>query len=299
MNGRKSVPQNRVADDTDVVPRLVVPAVADHRFSPGAQTFVKASIGGNKVKCLVDTGSMISLSPVSSFIGPLQPPSCQTLLTVSGSPLAVHGVADVEVAFLDSTWTRTHRFIVAEIATGPILGVDFLTQHRMCVNFKQLCLEWGSHSIPLEKRQEPLIGRVILKEAVSCMAAEEVFVTAAVVDCQGQQVTCQLDCLFEPDESLVNMFQAIWESRQSADCLRQSGNPRLPRQSADCLGNLGISPNCLGNLGMSSPNCLGNRGVSSPDCLGNLGIISPNCLGNLGMISLDCLGSLEMKSPEI
>ena len=73
---------------------------------------------------------------------------------------------------------------------------------------------------------------------------------------------------------------------------------RLPRQSPDCPGNLGIFPNCLGNLGVSSPNCLFNLGVSSPDCLGNLGMSSPNCLGNLG-ISSDCHGSVGMKSLEI
>ena len=120
--------------------------------------------------------------------------------------------------------------------------------------------------------------------------------------------------------SFVNFFceyPAYICSWQSADCLRQSENLRLPRQSADCLGNLGrSSPNCLGNLGVS-PDCLGNLAISSPNCLGNLGIISsdchgslelkpeiwlnlisPDCLGNMEVIFPDCLGKLEMKSPD-
>ena len=82
---------------------------------------------------------------------------------------------------------------------------------------------------------------------------------------------------------------------------------RCSRQSADCLGNLGISPKCLGNPKISSPNCLGNLGISSPNYLSNLGISgspkvlgisSPNCLDKLGISSPNCLGNLEMTTPD-
>ena len=72
-------------------------------------------------------------------------------------------------------------------------------------------------------------------------------------------------------ETRVHMLQAIWESRQSADCLRQSGNPRLPRQSGDISklprqsGNV-IStelPRQAGNVISKLPKQSGGHGVMS------------------------------------
>ena len=115
-----------------------------------------------------------------------------------------HGLTSVDVAFPEScSWAASHDFTVADITMGPILGMDFLQKHAMSVNLGQHSLEWMDHSVPLIEERGPLVGRVVLRESVSCSTAEERFVTALVVDQSGEQVSCTSECLFEPDERLI------------------------------------------------------------------------------------------------
>ena len=71
---------------------------------------------------------------------------------------------------------------------------------------------------------------------------------------------------------MIYVFQAIWESRQSADYL-------IP----DCLFNLRIlSPNCPGNLVLSSPNHLGALGNIISKLPTELGDYIPRFPGQFG-----------------
>ena len=44
-----------------------------------------------------------------------------------------------------------HRFIVADVSSGVILGADFLTQNRIDILLSESRLRWADGSIPVER----------------------------------------------------------------------------------------------------------------------------------------------------
>ena len=47
-------------------------------------------------------------------------------------------------------WERRHTFFVADIATGIVLGADFLRQHNIDALFSQECLRWDEGAVNLD-----------------------------------------------------------------------------------------------------------------------------------------------------
>ena len=50
-----------------------------------------------------------------------------------------------------SEWTISHKFVVADVdIPGPILGIDFWSQHAVVLDLKERLLRWAGGSVPLK-----------------------------------------------------------------------------------------------------------------------------------------------------
>ena len=172
--------------------------------------YVEAKIAGCMMRCLVDTGAGVSLVPVSVTRDCCPCSTPLVLEMASGQRLPVEGEVTLPVEL--GNHTIHHRFFVADVAVGVILGVVFLMQNSIDILFSDSQLRWPGGAIPI---QRPLnTGRRL----VSCRAAliedvclttsqKEMIVLAELVDEHGQPVgDCLDDCLFEPDGQLCEKY---------------------------------------------------------------------------------------------
>ena len=100
---------------------------------------VQASVGRQMTQCMVDTGASVSLFPKSfgqnkdMAINHID--SALTLNGVDGNAISICGKVELPVTIEE--WTTTPWFLVADIVTGPILGVDFLLKHHATLDLKR------------------------------------------------------------------------------------------------------------------------------------------------------------------
>ena len=95
-----------------------------------------------KIKCLhthftflIDSGAAISIIPKNS--SDVQDP-WQTLKAANGSVIKTYGSETCKV-LLNQDLPLWHKFVKADV-TQPILGADFLSEHRMLVNMNKMTL---------------------------------------------------------------------------------------------------------------------------------------------------------------
>ena len=94
---------------------------------------VSVAIQGQAVSCLVDTGSPVSIFPhtmlrTGTKVG--HSSEYHFLRTADGKHLDVIGetTEDIEFKSGNDQHTFSHKFIIADVITGPILGADFLSK---------------------------------------------------------------------------------------------------------------------------------------------------------------------------
>ena len=92
---------------------------------------VKVHVNGHRENCLIDTGADASVLPMSRFKA--ERTSTVQLCTASGDSLSTSGTRECIVDV--GSFQVSHNFYVAAVKK-PILGVDFLKQHKVELNVK-------------------------------------------------------------------------------------------------------------------------------------------------------------------
>ena len=120
---------------------------------------VSAVMDGKGTDCLVDTGATVSILPIKFFTTVrLQPEHKQTnVRTVNGQKLKIFGSTKVEVALGDHRCGR-HKFLLADVKTLSILGVDFFEALQMTIDFSKKVIQWdrGQVDIRTPRRNKAL-----------------------------------------------------------------------------------------------------------------------------------------------
>ena len=160
-----------------------------------------ATVDGVDRQCLIDSGAGVSIIP-RSLVRPetLNQGSSTQLHTANGQALRVHGTATLDIK-LDS-WEGAHTFLVADVSTGVILGVDFLHTHDIDVLVSRHRLQWRGGSELFSNRQAPHTNccRVVLADDVLFDASQREYIVAAeMVDDKGGKLFGYQNAVFEPD----------------------------------------------------------------------------------------------------
>jgi hypothetical protein len=132
--------------------------------NPG--TYLRCRIYGERHKCLLDTGSEVSLVPVT-MIGNLQlEPTPHKLSAANGTPIVVLGRAKVPI------YLGTRRFTVDALVTEHVLemiiGISWLKEHRAKWDFhhNKISIDGVSHTL-CSKHENAWCRRVIVAEDVT------------------------------------------------------------------------------------------------------------------------------------
>ena len=100
----------------------------------------------------------------------------QTLRSITGQCIDVVGLSQIRVQI--GTFKAHYEFRVAAVDTGPVLGADFLSSHRMTVTLNQNRLSWGTGSTDMCVRSLALSRTsklyIVLTEDVELATAREV-----------------------------------------------------------------------------------------------------------------------------
>ena len=97
---------------------------------------MKAEICGVSQNCLVDTGASVLLILAEMVPNEVSvQPTDNKLRSVTGRELDVSGEVELSVAIED--WATSQQFVVCSLTTGPVLGADFLSGHKMSVDLKE------------------------------------------------------------------------------------------------------------------------------------------------------------------
>jgi hypothetical protein len=114
---------------------------------PKSETYLKLSVEGRVVSCLLDTGSEVTLLPVELTANIAVTPSTQKLIAANGTEINVLGSATIEAT------EGTHSFqitgLVSDHVLDPILGIDFLHAHDALWKFAsaEIILEGFHHKL--------------------------------------------------------------------------------------------------------------------------------------------------------
>ena len=128
--------------------------------------YIRGTIGGRSQTCLIDTGSEVSLVPFSAVEGVPLLPSTRILLAANSTQIRVLGELDIPITFWRGFSVST-RFLVSDQIFEPMLGMDWLRQHRCRLGFGTGALFVGRRRIPLVKGNGSLwCRRVVVAEDV-------------------------------------------------------------------------------------------------------------------------------------
>ena len=93
--------------------------------------YLKVRINDNKCECLLDTGSDVSVLPLSYVKGCQIRPTGQTLKAANGINIPVLGEATAKITTPKLTSTVTA--VISEHIMEPMIGVDWLCQNEACL----------------------------------------------------------------------------------------------------------------------------------------------------------------------
>jgi len=131
--------------------------------------YIHGVINGRQRTFLVDTGSEVSLVPSSDVDGLLLQPSTRILLAANGTQIRVLGQVDVPIRISRGFSIETN-FLVSDQIGEPMLGMDWLRQHRCRLGFGQGALFVGRRRISLVKGNGSLwCRRVIVAEETTVL----------------------------------------------------------------------------------------------------------------------------------
>ena len=162
-------------------PTTVYSTVSDSSY------FVAATINNGRVSFLIDTGSAFTILRKDTWEGicPNGPPleaSTQTFVGVNGDNLDSHGSCELRIN-IGGTHFDHRIFVLSNITTEALLGLDFLEAHdcTLAVGAGELCFSGGK--VPLNKaggRCMPgptKVLRVAVTTKVPAMSEMEVLAT--------------------------------------------------------------------------------------------------------------------------
>ena len=105
--------------------------------------------------------------------------------------------------------TIHHRFFVADVAVGVIIGVDFLIRNSILSDSQ---LRWSGGAIPIQRpldtgRRLVPFRAALVEDVCLTTSQKEIILLAELVDKHGQTVSDFLDnCLFEPNGQLCEKY---------------------------------------------------------------------------------------------
>lgn len=170
-------------------------------FVREAGMYVEGTIEGEKVNILIDTGATISLLSTSVYQSLAKPPklskSCIPLATVSGSKLASRGSAKCSVWIGDTK--RAQYFVVADIRSDAILGLDFLRHHGCAIDLSASTIRLGGKTFRCHTVGCLGICRVALDKTITIPESSEVIVSVPAITC-----STSIDYVIEPLEKFKN-----------------------------------------------------------------------------------------------
>jgi len=128
--------------------------------------YIRGSINGGTQLCLVDTGSEVSLVPHSAVVGLELTPCHRVLMAANGTEIRVLGEVAVPIKMWRGFAIPT-TFLVSDQIVEPMLGMDWLRQHKCRLGFGTGALFVGRRRIPLVKGNgSTWCRRVIVAEEV-------------------------------------------------------------------------------------------------------------------------------------
>src|SRR5688572_22186792 len=149
------------------------PVVMNHTTRPrmpdratNNAVYIRGEINGRPQLCLIDTGSEVSLVPSSTVDG-LDLRSCNRfLMAANGSDINVLGEVRVPIKISKGFYIQT-SFLVSDQITEPMLGMDWLREHRCRLGFGMGSLFVRRRRISLVKGNGSIwCRRVIVAEEV-------------------------------------------------------------------------------------------------------------------------------------
>ena len=149
------------------------PVVMNHTTRPrmpnratSNAVYIRGEINGRPQLCLIDTGSEVSLVPSSTVDG-LDLRSCNRfLMAANGSDINVLGEVRVPIKISKGFYIQT-SFLVSDQITEPMLGMDWLREHRCRLGFGMGSLFVRRRRISLVKGNGSIwCRRVIVAEEV-------------------------------------------------------------------------------------------------------------------------------------
>ena len=128
--------------------------------------YIRGSINGRQQMCLIDTGYEVSLIP-STVVEGLALQSCSRfLMAANGTSINVLGEVRLPIKIRDGFEVST-VFLVSDQITEPMLGMDWLREHRCRIGFGNGALFLGRRRVPLVKGNGSMwCRRVIIAEEV-------------------------------------------------------------------------------------------------------------------------------------
>ena len=112
--------------------------------------YIRCTINGRSTLCLRDTGSEVSLVPLSIVQGlPLQPTN-RVLLAANATAIQVQGKLNIPVKMCRRFLVSTD-FLVSDQMTDAMFGMDWLRRHRCRISFGTGALFVGKRRYPFVK----------------------------------------------------------------------------------------------------------------------------------------------------
>ena len=87
----------------------------------------------NFLPFMIDTGASVSIFPLKLSTNLTVQTSVVTLSSVEGRSVAVHGESYMTISSKDLRRSYNFSFVIADVHT-PILGADFLSNHKLSVS---------------------------------------------------------------------------------------------------------------------------------------------------------------------
>lgn len=148
--------------------------------------FVTCRVNGSSIRFLVDTGSVVSIlgkRMLSRVGGDIRlSPTSQLLFLADESALDVYGEIDATLEV--SGGILPQKFIVADIHEDGLLGMDFLSRYKCCIDIKKqlLFMEGNTTGLPLEMSvREEVRCRAVISKNTHIPAWSEMLVPISVV----------------------------------------------------------------------------------------------------------------------
>ena len=156
-------------------------ASQDCRAKVGCATYLRATVNGKECDCLLDSGSEVTLLPVS-VVAPLElQPTKKTLTAANGTDIPVLG--KVTVPFRTGNFKSSITGLVSDHVGEVMLGYDWLAKNKANWDFEHGAVKFGDQCYSLGVRHETKnrCRRVILQDDVEVPPRSQVDLPCKIV----------------------------------------------------------------------------------------------------------------------